>query len=155
MCVCFLKSKCIAIITRAHFDMENLLLISLWLVRHISLIPVFTAFQDKLLEEMWKQQDSLEGPTATAAEMPSSPEAGGGTDENSKDSNPLLERLRALEVKWIAWSASYPSPFPHYFSCSPCPFPSPPKMSDWSIYWGYCIFNWIKCISLDIYRDSA
>lgn len=49
---------------------------------------------------MWKQQDSLEGPTATvAAEMPASPEAGGGSEENSKDSNPLLERLRALEVK--------------------------------------------------------
>ena len=59
---------------------------------------------------MWKQQDSLEGPTATAAERPASPEAGGGgggSEENSKDSNPLLERLRALEVKWIAWSTSY------------------------------------------------
>lgn len=60
-----------------------------------------SAFQDKLLEEMWKQQDSLEGPTATAAESHASPEAGGGSEENSKDSNPLLERLRALEVKWI------------------------------------------------------
>lgn len=75
---------------------------------------------------MWKQQDSLEGPTATAAEMPASPEAGGGSEENSKDSNPLLERLRALEVKWIAWSVSSPSPsrspIPHHCSCSPRPF---------------------------------
>lgn len=43
---------------------------------------------------MWKQQDSLEGP---AAEKPSSPEAS-GSEEGPKDSNPLLERLRALEV---------------------------------------------------------
>lgn len=61
---------------------------------------------------MWKQQDSLEGPTATAAEMSASPEAGGSSEGNSEDSNPLLERLRALEVKWIARSTSYP------FSCS-------------------------------------
>jgi len=59
---------------------------------------------------MWKQQDSLEGPTAPAAETPASLEAGTGSEENSKDSNPLLERLRALEVRWIAWSTSYPSP---------------------------------------------
>lgn len=57
-----------------------------------------SAFQDKLLEEMWKQQDSLEAPADTAAETPASPEAGGGPEENIKDSNPLLERLRALEV---------------------------------------------------------
>lgn len=58
-------------------------------------------FQDKLLEEMWKQQDSLEAPAATGAQSPGSPEANGGSEENSEDSNPLLERLRALEVKWI------------------------------------------------------
>lgn len=57
-------------------------------------------FQDKLLEEMWKQQDSLEAPAATGAQSPGSPEADGGSEENSEDSNPLLERLRALEVKW-------------------------------------------------------
>lgn len=50
--------------------------------------------QDKLLEEMWKQQDSLEAPAATVAETPGSPE------DNAKDGNPLLERLRALEVGW-------------------------------------------------------
>lgn len=58
--------------------------------------------QDKLLEEMWKQQDSLEGPTATAPETPASPEANSGSEEDSKDSNPLLKRLRALEVKTSA-----------------------------------------------------
>lgn len=57
--------------------------------------------QDKLLEEMWKQQDSLEAPAATVEESPGSPDTNGGSEENSKDSNPLLERLRALEVKWI------------------------------------------------------
>lgn len=59
--------------------------------------------QDKLLEEMWKQQDSLDAPAATAAETPrDGVEPGGASDESSKDSNPLLERLRALEVEWIA-----------------------------------------------------
>ncbi|MEQ2249145.1 hypothetical protein ILYODFUR_026293 [Ilyodon furcidens] len=62
-------------------------------------LDLMKAYKDKLLEEMWKQQDSLEGPTA--AETPSSPEAGGGSEEDSKDSNPLLERLRALEVNWV------------------------------------------------------
>lgn len=59
-------------------------------------------WQDKLLEEMWKQQDSLDAPTATAAaaETPGDvTEGGGASDDGSKDSNSLLERLRALEVK--------------------------------------------------------
>lgn len=76
------------------------------------MFDMLSAFQDKLLEEMWKQQDSLEGPTSATprAEMSTSPEAGGGDgglEDNSKDSNPLLERLRVLEViKWIARSSS-------------------------------------------------
>lgn len=60
-------------------------------------------WQDKLLEEMWKQQDSLDAPTATAvaAEMPGAMKEGGeALDDGFKDSNLLLERLRALEVKW-------------------------------------------------------
>lgn len=60
-------------------------------------------WQDKLLEEMWKQQDSLDASTATAAavETPGDVAEGGGvSDDGSKDSNPLLERLRALEVIW-------------------------------------------------------
>lgn len=58
-------------------------------------------WQDKLLEEMWKQQDSLDAPTAAAAaETPGDvTEGGGASDDGSKDSNSLLERLRALEVK--------------------------------------------------------
>lgn len=60
-------------------------------------------WQDKLLEEMWKQQDSLDAPTATAAAAAETPgdvtEGGGASDDGSKDSNSLLERLRALEVK--------------------------------------------------------
>ncbi len=112
-----------------------------------------SAFQDKLLEEMWKQQDSLEGPTATAAEMPAAPEVGGGSEENSKDSNPLLERLRALEVKRIAQSTSYPSPncspFPHHSSC---PFLSSLKCQI-DRYIESATLHLIKCISLDAYRN--
>lgn len=52
-----------------------------------SLLPA----QDKLLEEMWKQQDSLDG--APAAEAPPSPQAAAD--------NPLLERLRVLEVSRV------------------------------------------------------
>lgn len=77
--------------------MRGDLFISLWL-QDMHLWSARSAFQDKLLEEMWKQQDSLEAPADTAAETPASPEAGGGPEENIKDSNPLLERLRALEV---------------------------------------------------------
>lgn len=107
---------------------------------------------------MWKQQDSLEGPTATAAEMPASPEAGGGSEENSKDSNPLLERLRALEVKWIARSTSYPSPncspFPHHSSCSPCPFLSSLKCQI-DRYIESTTFYLIKGISLGTWNKRA
>ncbi|XP_029315183.1 nck-associated protein 5-like [Cottoperca gobio] len=67
-------------------------------------LDLMKAYKDKLLEEMWKQQDSLEGPTATAAEMPALPEGGGGSEENSKNSNPLLERLRVLEAENSALS---------------------------------------------------
>ena len=67
--------------------------------------------QDKLLEEMWKQQDSLEAPAAT--ETPGSPEA----DAGSENGNALLERLRALEVKWITESAD------HYFCFFPIKHP--------------------------------
>lgn len=120
----------------------------------ITLRRLWSAFQDKLLEEMWKQQDSLEGPTATAAERPASPEAGGGggggSEENSKDSNPLLERLRALEVKWIAWSTSYLSSALFLFTVSS---PFSPEMKDWSIHWEYNMFYLIKCLSPDIEGD--
>lgn len=89
----------------------------------MSLRSTLSAFQDKLLEEMWKQQDSLEGPAATAAETLASPEAGGGSEENSMDSNPLLDRLRALEVKLITGSTSYPlQPQPFPLCCCPSQF---------------------------------
>ncbi|KAK9537834.1 hypothetical protein VZT92_005412 [Zoarces viviparus] len=79
-------------------------------------LDLMKAYKDKLLEEMWKQQDSLEGPTATA-EMPASPEAGGGSDENSKDSNPLLERLRALEAENSALSMENDNQRKQYEHC--------------------------------------
>ncbi|XP_059199258.1 nck-associated protein 5-like [Centropristis striata] len=80
-------------------------------------LDLMKAYKDKLLEEMWKQQDSLEGPTATAAAMPASPEAGGGSEENSKDSNPLLERLRALEAENSALSMENDNQRKQYERC--------------------------------------
>ncbi|XP_051259983.1 nck-associated protein 5-like isoform X3 [Dicentrarchus labrax] len=80
-------------------------------------LDLMKAYKDKLLEEMWKQQDSLEGPTTTAAQMPVSPEAGGGSEENSKDSNPLLERLRALEAENSALSMENDNQRKQYERC--------------------------------------
>ncbi|XP_040004699.1 nck-associated protein 5-like [Xiphias gladius] len=80
-------------------------------------LDLMKAYKDKLLEEMWKQQDSLEGPTATAVEMPTSPEAGGGSEEISKDSNPLLERLRALEAENSALSIENDNQRKQYERC--------------------------------------
>ncbi|XP_041662544.1 nck-associated protein 5-like [Cheilinus undulatus] len=80
-------------------------------------LDLMKAYKDKLLEEMWKQQDSLEGPTATAAEMAASPEAGGGSEEDSKDSNPLLERLRALEAENSALSMENDNQRKQYERC--------------------------------------
>ncbi|XP_068428612.1 nck-associated protein 5-like isoform X2 [Clinocottus analis] len=82
-------------------------------------LDLMKAYKDKLLEEMWKQQGSLEGHTATAAatEMPATLEAGGGSDENSKDSNPLLERLRALEAENSALSMENDNQRKQYERC--------------------------------------
>ncbi|XP_034418402.1 nck-associated protein 5-like [Cyclopterus lumpus] len=83
-------------------------------------LELMKAYKDKLLEEMWKQQDSLEGPpaTATAPETPTSPEAGrGGSDDNSKDSNPMLERLRALEAENSALSMENDNQRKQYERC--------------------------------------
>ncbi|KAM9364861.1 nck-associated protein 5-like [Pholidichthys leucotaenia] len=78
-------------------------------------LDLMKAYKDKLLEEMWKQQDSLEGPTTTVAEM--SNEAGGGSEENSNDSNPLLERLRALEAENSALSQENDNQRKQYERC--------------------------------------
>ncbi|KAM4558552.1 uncharacterized protein PAE49_013310 isoform 1-T2 [Odontesthes bonariensis] len=80
-------------------------------------LDLMKAYKDKLLEEMWKQQDSLEGPTAPAAETPASLEAGTGSEENSKDSNPLLERLRALEAENSALSMENDNQRKQYERC--------------------------------------
>ncbi|KAJ3591709.1 hypothetical protein NHX12_006841, partial [Muraenolepis orangiensis] len=58
-------------------------------------LDLMKAYKDKLLEEMWKQQDSLEAPPA-----PARPEE----TEHPTDSRPLLERLRALEEENSALS---------------------------------------------------
>nr|XP_023854690.1 nck-associated protein 5-like isoform X2 [Salvelinus alpinus] len=59
------------------------------------------AYKDKLLEEMWKQQDSLEGPLPPSKERrPNSPGAvSSGHEEDYDETKPILERLRALEVE--------------------------------------------------------
>ncbi|XP_038125681.1 nck-associated protein 5-like isoform X2 [Cyprinodon tularosa] len=72
-------------------------------------LDLMKAYKDKLLEEMWKQQDSLEGPAATAAEtIP---------EDNLKDSNPLLERLRALEAENSALSLENDNQRKQYERC--------------------------------------
>ncbi|KAM8854638.1 nck-associated protein 5-like isoform 2-T3 [Spinachia spinachia] len=80
-------------------------------------LDLMKAYKDKLLEEMWKQQDSLEGPTAIATEMPASPGAGEGSEENAKDSNPLLEQLRALEAENSALSMENDNQRKQYERC--------------------------------------
>ncbi|XP_029936601.1 nck-associated protein 5-like isoform X2 [Myripristis murdjan] len=79
-------------------------------------LDLMKAYKDKLLEEMWKQQDSLEGPTATA-ESPGSPEAGSRLEENSNDTKPLLERLRALEAENSALSLENDNQRKQYERC--------------------------------------
>ncbi|XP_037344950.2 nck-associated protein 5-like isoform X2 [Pungitius pungitius] len=78
-------------------------------------LDLMKAYKDKLLEEMWKQQDSLEGPTA--AEMPAPPEGGDGSEDNAKDSNPLLEQLRALEAENSALSMENDNQRKQYERC--------------------------------------
>ncbi|XP_026231951.1 nck-associated protein 5-like isoform X2 [Anabas testudineus] len=80
-------------------------------------LDLMKAYKDKLLEEMWKQQDSLEGSAATATEIKTSTEAGGGSEENSQDSNPLLERLRALEAENSALSMENDNQRKQYERC--------------------------------------
>ncbi|KAM4560963.1 uncharacterized protein V3H82_015023 isoform 1-T1 [Fundulus diaphanus] len=80
-------------------------------------LDLMKAYKDKLLEEMWKQQDSLEAPTASAAETPFSPEAGGGSEDDPKDANPLLERLRALEAENSALSMENDNQRKQYERC--------------------------------------
>ncbi|XP_061579807.1 nck-associated protein 5-like isoform X3 [Cololabis saira] len=80
-------------------------------------LDLMKAYKDKLLEEMWKQQGSLEGPIASAEETPPSPEAGGGSEENSEDNNPLLERLRALEAENSALSMENDNQRKQYERC--------------------------------------
>uniref|UniRef100_A0AAQ4PKM2 Nck-associated protein 5 C-terminal domain-containing protein n=1 Tax=Gasterosteus aculeatus aculeatus TaxID=481459 RepID=A0AAQ4PKM2_GASAC len=80
-------------------------------------LDLMKAYKDKLLEEMWKQQDSLEGPTGTAAETPAAPEAGQGSEETAKDSNPLLQQLRALEAENSALSMENDNQRKQYERC--------------------------------------
>ncbi|XP_054643599.1 nck-associated protein 5-like isoform X2 [Dunckerocampus dactyliophorus] len=79
-------------------------------------LDLMKAYKDKLLEEMWKQQDSLEGPTATEAEISTSLEASGGSEENS-NSNSLLGRLRALEAENSALSLENDNQRKQYERC--------------------------------------
>ncbi|CDQ86652.1 unnamed protein product, partial [Oncorhynchus mykiss] len=64
-------------------------------------LDLMKAYKNKLLEEMWKQQNSLEGPTPPLIDRrPNSPGCSSrGHEEDSHEAKPLLERLRALEVE--------------------------------------------------------
>uniref|UniRef100_A0A3P8XVA5 Nck-associated protein 5 C-terminal domain-containing protein n=1 Tax=Esox lucius TaxID=8010 RepID=A0A3P8XVA5_ESOLU len=64
-------------------------------------LDLMKAYKDKLLEEMWKQQDSLEGtqPLPTERTPSSSGVGSNGHKEDSDKTQPILERLRALEAE--------------------------------------------------------
>ncbi|KAM9484016.1 nck-associated protein 5-like isoform 2-T3 [Salvelinus alpinus] len=64
-------------------------------------LDLMKAYKNKLLEEMWKQQNSLEGPTPPLIERrTNSPGASSSRhEEDSHEAKPLLERLRALEAE--------------------------------------------------------
>ncbi|XP_023192471.1 uncharacterized protein LOC102237491 isoform X4 [Xiphophorus maculatus] len=72
-------------------------------------LDLMKAYKDKLLEEMWKQQDSLDG--APAAKAPPSPQAAAAAD------NPLLERLRVLEAENSALSVENDNQRKQYERC--------------------------------------
>ncbi|CAB1346756.1 unnamed protein product [Coregonus sp. 'balchen'] len=63
-------------------------------------LDLMKAYKNKLLEEMWKQQESLEGPTPPSTKRrPNSPGASSsGHEEDSHEAKPLLERLQVLEI---------------------------------------------------------
>ncbi|XP_061697306.1 nck-associated protein 5-like isoform X2 [Syngnathoides biaculeatus] len=79
-------------------------------------LDLMKAYKDKLLEEMWKQQDSLEGPAVSETETLGSLEAGGGLEENF-NSNSLLERLKALEAENSALSLENDNQRKQYERC--------------------------------------
>ncbi|KAM4609372.1 nck-associated protein 5-like [Polymixia lowei] len=79
-------------------------------------LDLMKAYKDKLLEEMWKQRDSLEVPTSTV-ERTSSLEAGGGLEENLNETRPLLERLKALEAENSALSMENDNQRKQYERC--------------------------------------
>ncbi|XP_055086376.1 nck-associated protein 5-like [Periophthalmus magnuspinnatus] len=87
-------------------------------------LDLMKAYKDKLLEEMWKQQDSLESVSVAtetsapvATETAASEETHSGSEEDSKDSNPLLERLRALEAENSALSIENDNQRKQYERC--------------------------------------
>ncbi|XP_077392750.1 uncharacterized protein LOC144030379 isoform X2 [Festucalex cinctus] len=80
-------------------------------------LDLMKAYKDKLLEEMWKQQDSLEGPAASQTETSQSREAGGGGPEENADSNSMLQRLRALEAENSALSLENDNQRKQYERC--------------------------------------
>ncbi|XP_077584750.1 nck-associated protein 5-like [Stigmatopora nigra] len=80
-------------------------------------LDLMKAYKDKLLEEMWKQQDSLEGPIPPEMETTTSEsvEAGGVPEENN--SNSLLVRLKALEAENSALSLENDNQRKQYERC--------------------------------------
>ncbi|XP_034042741.1 nck-associated protein 5-like [Thalassophryne amazonica] len=80
-------------------------------------LDLMKAYKDKLLEEMWKQQDGLEGPTASAADTSTSAETDTPVQDSSKEGNQLLERLRALEAENSALSIENDNQRKQYERC--------------------------------------
>ncbi|XP_077436314.1 uncharacterized protein LOC144060536 isoform X3 [Vanacampus margaritifer] len=79
-------------------------------------LDLMKAYKDKLLEEMWKQQDSLEAPAASQTQTSQRPEAGAAPEENA-DSDSMLRRLRALEAENSALSLENDNQRKQYERC--------------------------------------
>ncbi|XP_067117658.1 nck-associated protein 5-like [Osmerus mordax] len=82
-------------------------------------LDLMKAYKDKLLEEMWKQQDSLEGPplAPSAPGRLRPPGAGSRPKDEADDHSPLLERLRALEEENSALSMENDNQRKQYERC--------------------------------------
>uniref|UniRef100_A0AAV2K2H6 NCK-associated protein 5 n=1 Tax=Knipowitschia caucasica TaxID=637954 RepID=A0AAV2K2H6_KNICA len=75
-------------------------------------LDLMKAYKDKLLEEMWKQQDSLEA-SVTVTETAAEELSGSEEDRN----NPLMDKLRALEAENSALSVENDNQRKQYERC--------------------------------------
>ncbi|XP_072300230.1 uncharacterized protein [Eucyclogobius newberryi] len=82
-------------------------------------LDLMKAYKDKLLEEMWKQQDSLElAPVAAVTSVPIATETAASVESRGgSEDDPLLERLRALEAENTALSVENDNQRKQYERC--------------------------------------